>query len=57
MQEEIRKAVKLLEDNGYAVVKLTSRQEADRQHCLQLDSTGGVPKDCSTCSCSVCLFE
>lgn len=54
--EEIKKAKKLLESNGYIVKKWTLSMERDANECGELEEQG-IDKDCCECSCSVCLMQ
>lgn len=49
MKEKIDEAKKLLEDNGYVVVKLTKRQLEDSKKCEDMVCVG--------CSCNVCIVQ
>lgn len=54
--EEIVKAKRLLEENGYIVKKWTRSMEEDANECVEMDEKG-KSKDCCGCSCSVCLIQ
>lgn len=54
--EEIVKAKRLLEENGYTVKKWTRSMEEDANECVEMDEKG-KSKDCCGCSYSVCLMQ
>lgn len=54
--EEIVKAKRLLEENGYIVKKWTRSMEEDANECVEMDEKG-KSKDCCGCSCFVCLMQ
>lgn len=56
MNEEIKKAKKLLIENGYVVKKLTRSMELDANKCVEMEEHG-QSKDCCGCTCSVCLMQ
>lgn len=56
MEEEIKKAKKLLVENGYIVKKWTRSMEEDANECEEMEEKG-LEKDCCGCSCSVCLMQ
>lgn len=45
-----------LRRNGYIVRKWTKNMQQDSDECVALDEEG-KSKDCSGCSCSVCLLQ
>jgi hypothetical protein len=51
--EEIKKAIKLLEDNNYIVKRLTRYMKKDRQECDE----SNYQKECVGCSCCVCIIQ
>lgn len=55
-EEEIKKAKKLLAENGYVVKKWTRSMEQDANECGEL-AEQGMDKDCCGCNCSVCLMQ
>lgn len=50
--EKIEKAMALLHENGYIVIKLTKEMEEDSDKC---EACGGG--DCLACSCSMCVVQ
>ena len=53
LEEKIQKAKKLLWENGYVIIKLTKAMKDDFDECDRLEGD----KDCSSCSCSICIVE
>lgn len=53
MTEKIREAIQLLRQNDYLVIKLSANNKKDIAQCCEL----GDKKDCTCCSCSVCLIN
>ena len=53
MEEKLMEAKKLLQQNGYLVIKITERMEKDMDECSESDCT----KDCTECSCSMCVVQ
>ena len=53
MEDQIREAISLLRENGYAVNKMSKDMIKDMEEC---DESGGE-KDCSECSCSICVIQ
>jgi len=56
MEDKIQEAKELLWANGYAVVKMTKRMNEDSDECVRMMEEGN-DKDCSECSCSLCVVE
>jgi hypothetical protein len=53
MEDKIKEAIALLEQNGYIVKKITKRMQEDSKECEQSDEE----KDCCSCSCSICIMQ
>jgi len=53
LEDKIQEAKKLLRENGYVIIKLTQAMKDDLDECDMLEGD----KDCSSCSCSVCIVE
>ena len=53
LEDKIQEAKKLLRENGYVIIKLTQAMKDDLDEC---DRSEG-DKDCSSCSCSICIAE
>jgi len=53
MEDKIKEAIKLLDQNGYVVKKITKTMQEDADKCEAMDFEG----DCMGCSCSVCLMQ
>lgn len=53
--EEVRKAIKLLKENGYVVKKLNKYQIEDAKKCDEYDAKG-KDMDCNLCSCNCCIM-
>ena len=51
MEDEIRKAIKLLSENNYAVIKMSKGMIKDSAECDALNGD----KECFGCSCSGCV--
>ena len=51
LEEKIKEAKELLLTNGYSVKKLTQTMKDDLDECNRLEGD----KDCSICSCSICI--
>jgi len=51
LEEKIQEAKELLRENGYTVRKLTKLMKEDLDECDRLEGD----KDCSSCSCSICI--
>lgn len=54
--ESILKAIKLLSENGYIVIRKSKQMEADICECIKMDEKGEY-KDCSKCSCNLCIMN
>lgn len=50
---EIKEAIKLLEDEGYVVKKITRAMKEDAKKCEEC----GFEGDCMSCACSICIFQ
>lgn len=46
-------AIKLLQEQGYVVTKLTKAMEQDAKACEECDYEG----DCMSCACSICIVQ
>lgn len=55
-EDEITQAKNLLLKNGYIVKKWTLSMERDANECTEMEKHG-KQKNCSGCSCSVCLIQ
>lgn len=53
MEEKIKEAINLLQENGYVVTKLTKAMERDSDRC----EACGFESDCSSCACSICIVQ
>jgi hypothetical protein len=56
MDQEIINAKKLLQDNGYIVIKMNKAMIADADECEAM-AERGEDKECDGCSCSCCLIQ
>lgn len=56
ISKELENAIQLLEQNGYAVVKMSPQMQEDAEECEKL-SGEGKDKDCSECSCAFCIIQ
>jgi len=54
MDNKIKEAISLLHNNGYKVIKFTKRMKLDEADCTKQEEQGDS-KDCSECSCSICV--
>ncbi len=54
--EEIIKAKKFLEGEGFKVIKINELMKRDMDECVEMDSNGEY-KDCIGCHCSICLMQ
>jgi len=52
MKDEIKKAIELLHNNGYAVKKITKSMIEDSDRCEKYDDL-----ECFECSCSICIMQ
>lgn len=53
---EIQKAIKLLQDNDYVVRKITPAMKRDVQQCAEFGESGG-DMECCACACSMCIMQ
>lgn len=53
MEDKLQEAKELLWANGYRTIKMTKEMNKDADEC---DSLCG-DKDCTGCSCSICIME
>ena len=53
MNDEIKDAIRLLEDNGYRVIKITEGMKHDMDLCETLNGD----YECIECNCSVCIMQ
>ena len=56
VEEKIKEAKRLLDQNDYAVIKLSKQQIKDYTDCGAC-ADAGKEKDCSEWSCSACVVE
>jgi hypothetical protein len=56
MNEEIKKAIELLRENGYVVKKLTESMKKDCAKCEEM-SCRSEDMECFECACSVCIMQ
>lgn len=50
---ELEKALKIVKQNGYIVIKTSKQMEEDMDSCVSCGSNG----DCLECSANICLLE
>lgn len=55
MEDKISEAIKLLQENGYIVKRLTKSQITDSKKCDEYNMRG-EDMDCTECSCSCCIL-
>lgn len=55
-KDKLSEAKKILSENGYIVKKWTRSMEQDANECVDMEEHGQT-KDCSGCSCLVCLMQ
>jgi hypothetical protein len=53
---EIKNAIKILQNEGFKVIKLSERMKKDIKECNEMNSIG-KDKDCLGCSCNICLMQ
>lgn len=53
LEDQIQQAKELLWANGYVVKKINKLMNEDLEECNSLEGD----KDCTTCSCNICIFE
>lgn len=53
---DIEKAISLLKQNGYWVIKDTERMKMDMDRCVEMDKRG-ESMDCAGCACNICLLN
>jgi len=56
MENEIQMAINLLRSNGFVVKKLTQDMIEDSKECEEM-AERGEDKDCSGCSCGICVGQ
>jgi hypothetical protein len=52
MKMDIERAIEYLEENGYIVIKCTKQMFKDMDDCTEKQD-----KDCSICSCNICILN
>lgn len=50
---ELKKALEIVKENGYKVIKLSKQQKEDMDICNKC----GGNSDCLECSCNICLMQ
>lgn len=53
---DTKRAVKLLRDNDYAVIKKTPRMLLEERECERM-SENCEDKECFSCACSICIMQ
>lgn len=54
--DEISKAIKLLSDNDYLIIKMVQTMKDDADECAEMFG-GMTDKDCSECSLCGCFLQ
>lgn len=52
--DELSKAMKLLRENGYLIIRYSKQMQKDAEECMKM-MDNGEQKECWGCSCSKCV--